>query len=531
MRGRRREAGRHDVMKSITRFVILLALWELLGDFHLVAQGALPSPSAVIMQWWQDRAVYPQHIWATLQPALLGFVIGNLFAAAAAFTFVLVPAFEGLMRGFNIAVFGIPPIALSPVLVITLPGEWPQIVLASVSVYFPTMVMTLLGLRDIDPRPIDVVRTYGGGDFAVLRWLRARACVPGLLGGLRVAAPAAILGAILAEFGSGARWGLGSFLLGSLGRGNPARIWGIGLTATLMAAVAYALCALFGRRFSASLTSVTSASAKLHDPASRTAASRASQALLALAACGVPFLIWWGILEGFGVSPVIAKTPLAVWQYLFSAPDAADSRAAILQALKESLPPAGIGLLIALTVALSLAVMGMLWRALTAMLMPAALILQTMPLVALTPMIVLLFGRGIAATLIITVIVTFFPAFITIAQGLAQVPQASLDLLAVYGANRRQKLALVSLPMSLPYLCAAARLVAPASLLGVMIAEWLATGYGLGNLLNTARGELDYGMIWAVAFVAVAVSVGFYQLVKLLEDAMLRRYSAAAASG
>lgn len=517
-------------MKALLRLAILLALWEGLGDFHLIAQGALPSPSAIIMQWWQDRAVYPPHIWATLQPALLGFIIGNCIAVAAAFAFALLPTFEGLMRGFNIAIFGIPPIALAPVLVITLPGDWPQIVLASVSVYFPTMVMTLLGLRDIDPRPIDVIRCYGGGEFAVLRWLRVRSCVPGLLGGLRVAAPAAILGAILAEFGSGARWGLGSFLLGSLGRGNPARIWGIGLTATLMAALAYGLCALLGRRFSASMAAVTIAGGKTISKTAKTAASRVSHLLLALSALAIPFLIWWGILKGFGVSPVIAKTPLAVWQYLFSAPDAAESRAAILQALKESLPLAGIGLVIALSVALLLAVMGMIWRALTAMLMPAALILQTMPLVALTPMIVLLFGRGITATLVVTVIVTFFPAFITIAQGLATVPKASLDLLDVYGASRSQKLLMVSLPTSLPYLCAAARLVAPASLLGVMIAEWLATGYGLGNLLNTARGELDYGMIWAVAFVAVAVSVGFYQLVKLLEDQVLRRYSAASSA-
>ncbi len=512
-------------MKPLLRAVILLALWECVGDFHLIAQGSLPSPSSIIAQWWQDRAVYPQHIWATLEPALLGFIIGDLIAAAAALAFVLMPTFEGLMRGFNIAIFGIPPIALSPVLVITLPGMWPQIVLASVSVYFPTMVMTLLGLRDIDPRPIDVIRSYGGGEFAVLRWLRLRSCVPGLLSGLRVAAPAAILGAILAEFGSGARWGLGSFLLGSLGRGNPARIWGIGLTATLMAALAYGLCALLGRRYSASMAAVTISGGKMRTNPANTAASRTAHILLALGAFGMPFLIWWGILEAFGVSAVIAKTPLGVWQYLFSAADAAESRSAILQALKESLPLAGIGLLIALGVALTLAVMGMLWRSLTALLMPAALILQTMPLVALTPMIVLLFGRGIAATLIITVIVTFFPAFITIAQGLSQVPKASLDLLDVYGASRAQKLALVSLPMSLPYLCAAARLVAPASLLGVMIAEWLATGYGLGNLLNTARGELDYGMIWAVAFVAVAVSVAFYQLVKLLEDKLLHRYS------
>ncbi len=513
-------------MKALLRIVILMGLWECLGRFHLIAHGALPAPSAILMQWWQDRAVYPQHIWATLRPALLGFMIGNLIAAAAAFAFVLLPAFEGLMRGCNIAIFGIPPIALSPVLVITLPGIWPQIVLASVSVYFPTMVMTLLGLRDIDPRPIDVIRSYGGGEFAVLRWLRLRSSVPGLLGGLRVAAPAAILGAILAEFGSGARWGLGSFLLGSLGRGNPARLWGIGLTATLMAALAYALCALSGRRFNTSMAAVTIASGWTRAAPAKTAAARTAHLLLTLGACAMPFLIWWVILKGFGVSPVIAKTPLAVWQYLFSAPDAAESRTVILQALEESLPLAGIGLTLALGVALALAVLGVLWRALTAMLMPAALILQTMPLVALTPMIVLLFGRGIAATLIITVIVTFFPAFITIAQGLSAVPKASLDLLEVYGASRAQKVALVSLPMSLPYLCAAARLVAPASLLGVMIAEWLATGYGLGNLLNTARGELDYGMIWAVAFVAVAVSVGFYQLVKLLEDRVLRRYAA-----
>ncbi len=512
-------------MKTVLRLVIFFAVWECLGDWHLIAQGALPSPSAILLQGWADRAVYPPHIWATLQPALIGFVIGNLIAAAAAFTFVLLPVVERLMRGVNIALFAIPPIALSPVLVITLPREWPQIALAAMSVYFPTMVMTLLGLRDIDPRPIDVIRCYGGGDLAVLRWLRLRSCLPGLLGGLRVAAPAAILGAILAEFGSGARWGLGSFLLGSMGRGNPARLWGIGLAATLMAALAYGLCALLARRSTASMSRVTIATGRIETKTPATGLARLSAVLLACIALAMPLLIWWGILAAFQVSPVIAKTPLGVWDYLVTAPAAADARASIADALGQSLPLAAIGLVIALGVALALAMLGMMWRHLTALLMPAALILQTMPLVALTPMIVLLFGRGNATTLAVTVTVTFFPAFITIAQGLAHVPQSSLDLLQVYGAGRLQKLFLVSLPMSLSYLCAAARLVAPAALLGVMIAEWLATGYGLGNLLNTARGELDYGMIWAVAFVAVAVSVGFYRIVTLIEDPVLRRYA------
>jgi ABC-type nitrate/sulfonate/bicarbonate transport system permease component len=504
-------------------------LWEICGDLRLIADGALPSPSAILLQWWQDREVYPPHIAATLRPACIGFLIGNLIAVAAAAAFVLVPALERLMRGFNIAVFAIPPIALSPVLVITLPWIWPQIMLAAVSVYFPTMVLTLLGLRDVDPRPIAVIRSYGGGDLAVLRWLRLRSCLPGLLSGLRVAAPAAILGAILAEFGSGSRWGLGSFLLGSLGRGNPARIWGIGLTATAMAALAYALCALLARRYTRSARAATMAAGVALE-SRRTGRRRLLDLALSCGALAMPFLIWWAVLAGFGVSPVIARGPLAVLNYLTQGPDAAEARSAIVHALGQSLPWAGIGLAIALSVALGLAVLGVIWRGVTAALMPVSLVLQTMPLVALTPIVVLVFGRGIATTLVVTVAVTFFPAFITIAQGLSQVPRPALDLLDVYGASPIQKLRFVSLPSSLPHVCAAARLVAPAALLGVMIAEWLATGYGLGNLLNEARGELDYGMIWAVAFVAVAVSVAFYQFVRLIETRVLKRYQPASAA-
>ena len=511
----------------LLRIAVLVLVWELCGDLRLIADGALPSPSAILLQWWQDRDVYPRHIAATVWPASIGFLLGNAIAIAAALAFVLAPALERLMRGFNIAVFAIPPIAIGPVLVITLPGIWPQITLAAISVYFPTMVMTLLGLKDVDPRPIALIRSYGGGELAVLRWLRLRACLPGMLGGLRVAAPAAILGSILAEFGSGARWGLGSFLLGSLGRGNPPRIWGIGLTATAMAALAYALCALLARRYTTSARATTIAPGNALETPRHAGGHRLADLALSCGALAIPFVIWWAVLAGFGVSPVIARGPLAVWTYLTSDLGAAEARGAILQALGQSLPWAGIGLVIALSVALGLAVMGVVWRGVTAALMPVSLILQTMPLVALTPIVVLVFGRGIATTLVVTVAVTFFPAFITIAQGLSQVPKPALELLDVYGATRMQKLRFVSLPGSLPHVCAAARLVAPAALLGVMIAEWLATGYGLGNLLNEARGELDYGMIWAVAFVAIAVSTGFYQLVRLIETRVLSRFQPA----
>ena len=180
--------------------------------------------------------------------------------------------------------------------------------------------------------------------------------------------------------------------------------------------------------------------------------------------------------------------------------------------------------------ALLLAVGTTVYKALGHSLMPVALVSQSMPLVALTPLVVLVFGRGTASILVITISVTFFPAFVTIAQGLALVPSSATDFVRVYGAGRWRQLRLIALPWALPYLCAAARLAAPRAFLGVMIAEWLATGTGIGNLLNVSRGVLDFGMIWSVAVVAILIAVALNSLVVVLERYVLQRYAMAPAA-
>src|ERR1700692_2020631 len=101
-----------DASPLLLRVGLLLLVWELCGEFRLIADGALPSPSAILLQWWQDRDVYPPHIAATVWPALIGLLLGNAIAIGAAVAFVLAPALERLIRGFNIAVFAIPPIAI-----------------------------------------------------------------------------------------------------------------------------------------------------------------------------------------------------------------------------------------------------------------------------------------------------------------------------------------------------------------------------------------------------------------------------------
>jgi sulfonate transport system permease protein len=493
-----------------------LAVWEFVGQFDLVAQGALPGPSEILLRFWTDRGDYPPHILATLYSATLGFVIGCTVAILAGIVFVLSPATERVARGVNIALFALPPIVIVPILILTMSGSAPRITLAALGCYFPVMTATLLGLRLVDPRSVDVVRAYGGGVRQVLALVRWRSALPSVLGGLRVAAPNAVLGAILAEFGGGGRFGLGTYLIGSLGRADPARLWGIGLTATAIAALAYAVFALLASRATSEARAVTLAPSILaSDVAAQPPGWRG--VVLLVASLLLPFVLWWGAILAFGLPSLIAKSPADVVQYLVLSSSSAAVQGKLLAALAQTLPVTLLGLAAGLAFAFALAVTTEIAPALGRALLPIALVTQTMPLVALTPLLVLLLGRGTAVTIAITISVTFFPAFVTIAQGLALTPRSALDLVRAYGGGSLARIRLVAAPAALPHLFAAARLAAPRALLGVMIAEWLATGRGLGNLLNQSRGQLDYGMIWSVALVAVLVSMLLYQIVSWLE--------------
>ncbi|MYM54282.1 ABC transporter permease [Thalassovita mangrovi] len=511
-------AGRHAGLRNA---VILLLVWELVGQLGIVAGGALPPPSDILIRLWQDRADYPRHIGATLWASALGFVIGNVVAIAGGILFAMSPLMLRLFRGINIAAFALPPIAIAPILALTLSGMAPRITLAALGVYFVTMTATVIGISQADSRAQDVIRAYGGTRWKVLRLVQLRSAVPSILAGLRVAAPNAVLGAILAEFGGGGRWGLGTYLLGSLGRAEPDRLWGIGLVATVIAGLSYAGFAVLSHRMLGATKAVTlNTAVPAGQPRPGHVAERIAVALVAIT---LPFTIWWALIRLSGAPAMIAKTPVDVFTYLFLSPASSTAQAKLLAALGQTLPITFAGMAAGLGFAFLLAIGTKLSPRATQAFMPIALVTQTMPLVALTPLLVLILGRGTSLTLWITISVTFFPAFVTLAQGISLVPRSAEELPRVYGGSRWQELRLVTIPASLPYLFAATRLTVPRALLGVMIAEWLATGRGIGNLLNQSRGYLDYGMIWSVAAVSVILSVVFFQIVVVVERRVLAR--------
>jgi ABC-type nitrate/sulfonate/bicarbonate transport system permease component len=507
----------HRALARAAVAVTSLLLWEVIARAAAPLASVVPPPSAILAQYWIDGDLYAGHVTATIRNAGLGFVIGNIIAIGAAVAFSRFPLLESIFLGVNITLFAIPPIVIGPILVLILQGGWPEILLAASIVYFPTMAATLVGLRAIDRSLVDLVAVYGGRENAVLRFIRLRAALPSLFAGLQVAASLAVLGAMLGEFGSGERWGLGTFLLASLGQVRPDRLWGISLAAAVIAGAGYGAFGIIGRRLLAASLPTTVATTLPDDIAAPRVGGVAQRIALVVTCCVVPLALWVLILKSARLSPIIAPGPIEIFTYLVTGARSSEARDALLAALGRTVPVAAAGMACGLAFAFVLAVGLVLVPRLMKAITPVAFFLQNTPLLALTPVILLAFGRGTTASLFMAILVVFFPAFVLVAHGLRAVPPAAIDLVRAYGATPAAQLMLVSIPYSVRFLFAAAKLVAPRALLGVMIAEWLLTGTGLGNLMDASRGVLDYEMVWSAALVSILVSIAAYEAMAMLE--------------
>ena len=132
---------------------------------------------------------------------------------------------------------------------------------------------------------------------------------------------------------------------------------------------------------------------------------------------------------------------------------------------------------------------------------------------------------GRLTLVLIGVVITFFPAFVMISQGLTTAPRTLIDLVRSAGGRPIDVLLRVKLPHALPYLTAAARLLAPRALLGIILGEFIATGTGLGFVIYQSRGSLDFATMWVAATAGVLVSCAIFWIVGFLERAVVRRFA------
>lgn len=153
---------------------------------------------------------------------------------------------------------------------------------------------------------------------------------------------------------------------------------------------------------------------------------------------------------------------------------------------------------------------------------PIAVFINTIPIIAVAPILVLIFGNGLAPKIIIAALICFFPTLVNMVRGLKAVNPATLDLMRVLSATNSEIFWKVRLQSSLPFLFAALKIASTTCVIGAIVAEWIGSNFGLGALIIEATYNFRSPLLYATVFTAALLAVCLFALVSIAERYFIR---------
>ncbi|MEO1017181.1 MAG: ABC transporter permease [Pseudomonadota bacterium] len=227
-------------------------------------------------------------------------------------------------------------------------------------------------------------------------------------------------------------------------------------------------------------------------------------------------ILWEYLINSFNVPPFVMPAPAEV---LTSFREDFDR---ISEALVFTLRSGVIGLICATILALILAASFAASDLLSRAFLPLVIFVRTAPVLAIAPILILIFGRGVATSVVVVIIVAFFPIMVNALRGFRTVEHSMLELMHVCGASRPQVFLKIRLPSSLPFIFTGLRAASASSLLAVMLAEWLSVDPGLGTLILKANSYRELGLLWAAVLTTMATAFVIFATFASLERRLAR---------
>lgn len=240
--------------------------------------------------------------------------------------------------------------------------------------------------------------------------------------------------------------------------------------------------------------------------------------LLFRIAIGLAILVtlWGGAIAVFDVPVFVAPGPWDTWQAIVQNSDR------LFGALGFTLTGVFFGLLLAITIALSLGVIFTLSAPASRAFMPLVIGLRTVPVLAVAPLLIMIFGRGQGTTIATVVIVGFFPIMVNAMRGFRSVSPTVNELFHVAGANWWQLLIKARIPFALPFFFTGLRVATTSALLSAMLAEWLSGAPGIGRLIFDALSFRDMPLMFAAVTLSMATAFTIFGLATALERRLAR---------
>jgi len=260
-----------------------------------------------------------------------------------------------------------------------------------------------------------------------------------------------------------------------------------------------------------STTQVTERAAAARRPRAPRRMPRLRPVVIAVAAVAVLTLATEIVVRAAHVAPFVFPPPSAVLAELAADP-LLFARAALV-----TVSEAAAGLALGAALALAFATAATHSRRLDQLLTPLVVASQTVPVIALAPLLVLWMGYGSPPKVVVCALIAFFPMAVTAREGLRATDPQLLLLMRSVGASPRDVFWRVRMPFALPYLAAGARTGITLSLVGAVVAEWTGADSGLGYLVLSANARLATAQAFAAIVVITAIGLLAYAAAALLE--------------
>ncbi len=153
---------------------------------------------------------------------------------------------------------------------------------------------------------------------------------------------------------------------------------------------------------------------------------------------------------------------------------------------------------------------------------PIAVFINTIPILAIAPILVLIFGPGMTAKVVIAALICFFPTLVNMVRGLQSVSPQTLELARILSASKSEIFWKIRLPSSLPFLFSALKIAATTCVIGAIVGEWIGANVGLGALIIESTFNFRSPLLYATVFMSSGLSVLLFASVSIAERLIVR---------
>ena len=223
-------------------------------------------------------------------------------------------------------------------------------------------------------------------------------------------------------------------------------------------------------------------------------------------------VVWEAGTRAFGVPTYVLPAPSRIVTG-FDAVAPARWLDHVWATLKVALMGYAVAIAISLPIAVGLAKSQVLSRALY----PLLVVIQSVPVVAVAPIIIVVLGTGDAPRVVITFMISFFPLVVSMTTGLMATPPELIELSRSLRAPRSREITQIRLPFATPYIFSGLKISITLSVIGAVVSEFVAAEKGLGYFIQFSTSMFKLPQAWAGLFILVALSLILFQIVSLIQ--------------